>query len=184
MIGSGYNSPETPAGPRVRIYELAKELALGHREMVAKVRSLGIEVANHMSHLEPMDVDRVRRAVDRERKESTVEERITADGTVIRRRSKSVAVPPIQPALAPATPAPVAAKAASAPVIVEAPADEAPPRPVAPPAPKETVEAAPEAAEEAAAAPAPNVVEPPTGAAPGPVLRTIPQPVVTGSAAT
>ena len=72
MIGSGYNIPETPAGPRVRIYELAKELALGHREMVAKVRSLGIEVANHMSHLEPGDVDRVRRAVTRERKESTV----------------------------------------------------------------------------------------------------------------
>ena len=43
MIGSGYSTPETAAaGPRVRIYELAKELALGHREMVAKVRSLGI----------------------------------------------------------------------------------------------------------------------------------------------
>src|SRR5579864_8252308 len=89
MIGSGYNSPETPAGPRVRIYELAKELSLGHREMVAKVRSLGIEVANHMSHLEPADVDRVRRAVTRERKESTTEERL--NDTVIRRRSKSIA---------------------------------------------------------------------------------------------
>src|ERR1043165_9754887 len=92
MIGSGYNSPETPQGPRVRIYELAKELALGHREMVAKVRSLGIEVANHMSHLEPADVDRVRRAVTRERKESTTEERL--NDTVIRRRSKAVPVAP------------------------------------------------------------------------------------------
>src|SRR5580692_3380692 len=107
MIGSGYNTTETPAGPRVRIYELAKELSLGHREMVAKVRSLGIEVANHMSHLEPADVDRVRRAVDRERKERTFEERI--NDTVIRRRSKSVSPPaprPVVEAPAPARQAP------------------------------------------------------------------------------
>src|SRR6266436_6186820 len=102
MIGSG-NTIETPAGPRVRIYELAKELALGHREMVAKVRSLGIEVANHMSHLEPADVERVRRAVTRERKESTTEERL--NDTVIRRRSKSVA-PAGRPAAVATAPAP------------------------------------------------------------------------------
>ena len=29
-----------------------------------KVRAMGIDVANHMSHLESVDVDRVRRAVD------------------------------------------------------------------------------------------------------------------------
>jgi translation initiation factor IF-2 len=214
MIGSGYPTPESPAGPRVRIYELAKELALGHREMVAKVRSLGIEVANHMSHLEPMDVDRVRRAVDRERKESTVEERITADGTVIRRRSKSVAVQPTpapaavaarpatparaeEPAPAPAprprivvpmaeveAPEPVATKPPSAPVVAEAPAVvEAPARPAAAVAETEKAEAP---AEKVAAAPAPIAVETPAAASttPGPTLRTIPQPVVTGSAAT
>src|SRR5450432_1885809 len=117
MMGSGYNTPEVPAGPRVRIYELAKELALGHREMVAKVRSLGIEVANHMSHLEPADVDRVRRAVDRERKESTFEERI--NDTVIRRRAKSVApaAPAARPVVVEASPAP-APRPAPEPVIV------------------------------------------------------------------
>src|SRR5450432_2100011 len=117
MVGSGYNTPEVPAGPRVRIYELAKELALGHREMVAKVRSLVIEVANHMSHLEPADVDRVRRAVDRERKESTFEERI--NDTVIRRRSKSVApaAPAARPVVVEARPAP-APRPAPEPVIV------------------------------------------------------------------
>src|SRR5436190_7077299 len=117
MIGSGYNSTETTAGPRVRIYELAKELSLGHREMVAKVRSLGIEVANHMSHLEPADVDRVRRAVTRERKESTTEERL--NDTVIQRRSKSVApgtlVPPSKTVASAPAPAPAAAKPARAP---------------------------------------------------------------------
>src|SRR5258708_13077175 len=99
MMGSGYPPPESPAGPRVRIYELAKELALGHREMVAKVRSLGIEVANHMSHLDPVDVERVRRAVTRERKQSTTEDRIT--DTAIRPPSNSRAPPRRPPPVPP-----------------------------------------------------------------------------------
>jgi translation initiation factor IF-2 len=126
MIGSG-NTIDPPAGPRVRIYELAKELAVGHREMVAKVRSLGIEVANHMSHLEPADVDRVRRAVTRERKESTTEERL--NDTVIRRRSKSIA-PGAMPAAARPAAAPVAAPAprpAPEPVVAREPTPEPPP---------------------------------------------------------
>jgi translation initiation factor IF-2 len=209
MIGSGYTN-EPPAGPRVRLYELAKELSLGHREMVAKVRSLGIEVANHMSHLEPADVDRVRRAVTRERKESTTEERI--NDTVIRRRSKSVgpAAPAPKPAAA-AAPAPApAAKPAARPAPIEvveepapAPVVEAKPPKAAPvvveePAPKPApvVETRPapapaapvvEAREEeskpapAKVAAAPAEAPPP---APGPVIRTIPQQQITGSAAT
>ena len=50
---------------------------------------MGIDVANHMSHLESVDVDRVRRAVDRERLENLEEVRL--NDTVIRRRSKSAA---------------------------------------------------------------------------------------------
>ena len=62
--------PEPPAGPRLRVYELAKELNLQPKDLVAKIRAMGIDVANHMSHLEPPDVDRVRRAVERERLEN------------------------------------------------------------------------------------------------------------------
>src|SRR5215831_2719032 len=115
MIGSGYErspAPEAPAGPRVRIYELAKELGIPHKDVVAKVRALGIDVANHMSHLESQDIDRVRRAIERERQESRVEERLNDTGTVIRRRSKSVPARPA--AAAPAAPA-AAAPAAAAP---------------------------------------------------------------------
>ncbi|HVZ71538.1 MAG TPA: translation initiation factor IF-2 N-terminal domain-containing protein, partial [Polyangia bacterium] len=168
MMGSGYNTTDTPAAPRVRIYELAKELALGHREMVAKVRSLGIEVANHMSHLEPADVDRVRRAVDRERKESTFEERITADGTVIRRRSKAVtAAPAAAPAAAkPAAPAPVVVAKAPAPAPVEI-AEPAP-------APKRVVVAPPPVVVEEA--PAPAVAKAPVVEAPKPVAAPEPEP--------
>ncbi|HEV3031459.1 MAG TPA: translation initiation factor IF-2 [Polyangia bacterium] len=218
MIGSG-NTIEPSAGPRVRIYELAKELSLGHREMVAKVRSLGIEVANHMSHLDPADVERVRRAVTRERKESTTEERI--NDTVIRRRSKSVApgtTPATRPAAVAAAPAPATrtapppvarreppvddGEAASPPRDVTRPMRRTPPLAVAPgpvaakPAAPPVAPATPAVEEkdaqeprEPADEPAPRstkiVVETPaTAPAPGPTLRTIPQQVVTGSAAT
>src|SRR5688500_20346113 len=90
MMGSGYErrtEPEPPAGPRLRVYELAKDLNLTPKDLVAKIRAMGMEVANHMSHLEPPDVDRVRRAVERERLENLEEVRL--NDTVIRRRSKS-----------------------------------------------------------------------------------------------
>ena len=115
-----------------------------------------------MSHIEAADVDRIRRALDRERQESLVEERLT--DTVIRRRSKSA--PPLPqraaPAAAPA-PAPAAAKpSVSAPVALGArapePAPAAPPaageQPVAAPAPAPRVEVTPAPAPAASAAPA------------------------------
>src|SRR4051812_12622147 len=108
MMGSGYErrpEPEAPAGPRRRLYELAKDLNLSPKDLVAKVRAMGIDVANHMSHLESVDVDRVRRAVDRERLENLEEVRL--NDTVIRRRSKSAATAvraPSPPAAAPPPP--------------------------------------------------------------------------------
>src|SRR5579862_6793942 len=123
MIGSGYDrsgTPEAPVGPRVRVYELAKDLGLQPKDLVAKVRAMGFDVANHMSQIEPAEVDRIKRAVDRERHESLVEERLTVDGTVIRRRSKVVAAPaaPARQVVAPAaaTPAPAPAPARPQPV--------------------------------------------------------------------
>src|SRR5215831_1009199 len=131
MIG-GYDrdragTPEAPAGPRVRLYELAKDLGLPPKDLVAKVRAMAIDVANHMSQIEPADADRVRRAVDRERHESLVEERLTVDGTVIRRRSKSAPAPARPAAAAPPPAAPVAAPApapVTPPPAVKAPAPE------------------------------------------------------------
>src|SRR5260370_24122622 len=122
MIGSGYerrsegssNAPEAPQGPKVRVYEVAKELGIPNKDLVTKIRAMGIEVANHMSHLEAGELDRIRRSLDRERQESLVEERL--NDTVIRRRSK--------------TASPVAAKPAAA-----VPRPGPPPPPPAPPAP-------------------------------------------------
>ena len=72
---------------------------------------MGIDVANHMSHLESVDVDRVRRAIDRERLENLEEVRL--NDTVIRRRSKTAAAPAaparqVVTATPPPAPAPVA----------------------------------------------------------------------------
>src|SRR3954462_2781203 len=113
MIGSGYErradgmgAPETPAGPRVKVYDLAKDLNVSKDELVKKARAMGIDVANHMSQLEAADAVRVRRAVDRERHESLVEERLTVDGTVIRRRSKVAAAPAPARQVVSAAPAP------------------------------------------------------------------------------
>src|SRR3954467_13894929 len=134
MMGSGFErrpEPEAPAGPRRRLYELAKDLNVQPKDLLNKVRAMGIDVANHMSHLESVDVDRVRRAIDRERLENLEEVRL--NDTVIRRRSKSATGAAARPApAAPAAPPPPAPAPAPRAPVVEAP----PPPPVA-------VEAAP-----------------------------------------
>src|SRR5437764_164213 len=126
MMGSGFErrpEPEAPAGPRRRLYELAKDLNVQPKDLLNKVRAMGIDVANHMSHLESVDVDRVRRAIDRERLENLEEVRL--NDTVIRRRSKSATGAAARPAPA-AQAAPPAAPPAPAP---RAPAVEPPPPP-------------------------------------------------------
>src|SRR3954467_13229950 len=87
---------------KIRLYEVAKDLGLANKDLVAKVRALGIEVKNHMSNLDPDDVARVKRALDKERQANLVEERLSS--TVIRRRSKDGGV--ITRPAAPATSAP------------------------------------------------------------------------------
>ena len=220
---SGYErrdpGPE-PAGmavsaAKIRVYELAKEFGMAPKDLVAKVRTLGVEVANHMSNLEGADADRVRRAIERERQESLVEERLS--DTVIRRRSRTAG------AARPAPARPAASPAAAAPPVMETPAPppaEAPPLDVpAGVAPSSVVtpgepESTAPAAEAHAHATAEDMLEAmlaeaeePAGTAPAevspeaetepilvsgeaslvtpvPVPVKIPQPVVTGSAAT
>jgi len=221
MMGSGYERRDSGAEPanagttaaKIRVYELAKEFGMLPKDLVVKIRSLGVEVGNHMSNLDGSEADRIRRAIERERQESLVEERLSE--TVIRRRSRSAPSAAARPAPAPvprptipppnAPPSPVvtpsappseAAPAAPAPVSlpseVEAPApvaeEHVPAGAVTPevvPLPEEqaaipAAEIAPEADTEPTALP--SETPPPVPAPPVPVK--IPQPVVTGSAAT
>src|SRR5688572_2131095 len=93
-VAGGNRGEALPAGQKQRVYELAKDLGVDQKVLVDKVRSLGIEVKNHMSSLEPDDVARIKRSFEKERQENTVTERLSA--TVIRRRNKAG---PGQPAM-------------------------------------------------------------------------------------
>jgi translation initiation factor IF-2 len=88
-------SANVDAHGKVRLYELAKDLGLANKELVEKVRALGIDVKNHMSNLDVEDAARVKRALDKERQANLVEERLSS--TVIRRRSKEGQVRPATP---------------------------------------------------------------------------------------
>ena len=139
---------------KVRVYEVARELGLENTELMKRVERLGIPVRNHMSSLEQADIDRVKRAIDKDKLENTVEERIRP--TVVRRRTI-------------AQPTPVAAP-------------EPPPAPVvaAPPPPPQQERPAPPhvVAEEVAPRPAPAKVEaaPPREERPAPVVAEAPKP--------
>jgi translation initiation factor IF-2 len=241
MIGSGFDRRDSGAdgagagspGAKVRVYELAKEFNMAPKDFVAKIRTMGIEVANHMTNLDTAEADRIRRVIERERQESLVETRLNE--TVVRRRSRLpggapppkprpvgevakpatashapvpppaservifavpeptpppvvVEPPPVAVAPEPA-PEPVVEAVPVAPAVVEtAPAavaaaepivEEIRPEPVVqPPAPAPALASAP------APAPAPAPVSEAKPAAPQPQVTKIPQPVVTGSAAT
>jgi translation initiation factor IF-2 len=201
--GSGAAS----SGQKKRVYDLAKELGLANKVLLEKIRGAGIEVANHMSNLDAAEVERVRRSVERERQESLVETRL--NDTVIRRRSRAPGAPAARSRAAaettrlaaPAVPAPpdletkkvyAVLEPTPPPVVVEpppalavpSPADEAVEEPAVEVVPELGAPAPPTVEEETAGlAPAPAGQDTRSAALLPPVIK-IPQPVVTGSAAT
>src|SRR5215831_20274055 len=71
---------------KVRIYEVAKELGMEQKALVALFQSMGFgDVRNHTSSVEPELVERVRRHIEKQKTASTVEERIRP--TVVKRRA-------------------------------------------------------------------------------------------------
>jgi len=70
---------------KTRVYELAKELGIENRELIARLEKLGIAVKSHSSTLEDSDVERVRREFSLGEPSEIVEQRIKT--TVIRRRA-------------------------------------------------------------------------------------------------
>src|SRR5688500_8034781 len=94
---------------KVRVYEVARELGMDNRELMNRFAALGIPVRNHMSALEPAEVDRVKRAREKDKAQNTVEERIRP--TVVRRRTNAAAAP--EPVVAAAPPPPARAEVRS-----------------------------------------------------------------------
>ena len=148
---------------KVRVYEVARELGVENRDLIQRIATLGIQVRNHMSVLDPVEVDRIKRSLGKDRGEAMVEERIRP--TVVRRKRRKKAeeaepvaadAPAAPPVEAPA-PEPVSAvpEPAREPVVEPEPAPVEVPVEVEPAAPR-PVAAAPEPAPEPRAAePAP-----------------------------
>src|SRR5579872_359414 len=73
---------------KVRIYEVAKQLNLDPKQVVGLFQAIGVaDVRNHMSSVEPEQVERVKRHLEKQRTHDVVEERIRSDGRVIKRRA-------------------------------------------------------------------------------------------------
>jgi translation initiation factor IF-2 len=74
----------------MRVYEIAKEVGIPNKDLIAKIRALGLEVNNHMSSLDADDVARIRRSLEKE-KQSVAQpqqtQRLAPGGAVLRRRS-------------------------------------------------------------------------------------------------
>ena len=43
----------------MRVYEIAKEVGIPNKDLITKIRALGLEVNNHMSSLDADDVARI-----------------------------------------------------------------------------------------------------------------------------
>ncbi|MBW2718485.1 MAG: translation initiation factor IF-2 N-terminal domain-containing protein, partial [Deltaproteobacteria bacterium] len=148
---------------KVRVYEVARELGVENRDLIQRIATLGIQVRNHMSVLDPVEVDRIKRSLGRDRSEAMVEERIRP--TVVRRKRRRQAEEPE---------AEVVEATASAPVVAAQPAEPAPATParepevVAPvpaepvaPAPVSVAPAPPQAQREVEPTPVPKPAVPP-----------------------
>ncbi|HEY3497913.1 MAG TPA: translation initiation factor IF-2 [Polyangiaceae bacterium] len=180
-----------------RVYEVARDLGMDQKELVALLQSSGVpEIRNHMSSVGADVVDRIRRQLEKQKSPPVVEERIHA--TVVKRRAAvkpAPAAPPAEapstapaskaapsaPAASPSAPAPVSAKAApSAPAASTAPAVVKRSKPASAPA-ASAEPPAPQAPSAPAAAPAPAskpkaAPPPPVEAAPPPAAASAPAP--------
>jgi len=76
-------------GAKMRVYEIAKEVGIPNKDLIAKIRALGLEVNNHMSSLDADDVARIKRSLEKEKASvaAPAQTKVLSTGTVLRRRS-------------------------------------------------------------------------------------------------
>src|SRR5436190_9569416 len=108
-------------GEKMRVYEIAKEVGIPNKDLIAKIRALGLEVNNHMSSLDADDVARIKRSLEKEKSggaQPQQTQRIATGGAVLRRRSAGDKAGDGEEAPArPTAPPPAPERAAPAPVI-------------------------------------------------------------------
>ncbi len=80
---------------RVRVYEVAKQLNLDPKTVVALFQAIGVsDVRNHMSSVEPDAIERAKRHLEKQKTHDVVEERIRP--TVVKRRAVAKPIEPAQ----------------------------------------------------------------------------------------
>src|ERR1700691_2648769 len=80
---------------KVRVYEVSKQLNLDPKQVVGLFQAIGVaDVRNHMSSVEPEQVERIKRHLEKQRTHDVVEERVRSDGRVIKRRAIAKASSP------------------------------------------------------------------------------------------
>ncbi len=139
---------------KLRVYEVAKDLGLENKALVALFQSVGVaDVRNHMSVVGLDSVERVKRLIEKQHSsEKSVEERIRP--TVVKRRAAPRPAEAETPAqVSPAAPAPEVTRPA---VVVRRPAPEVAKAP----------EVSPAVVQQAPVAAAPVVVAPTVAAVP------------------
>ncbi|MFH1134758.1 MAG: translation initiation factor IF-2 [Pseudomonadota bacterium] len=77
---------------KIRVYELAKELNLGNRELLKKLQDFGYQIRSHSSTLEDFQVREIKERIQGKRSQAISE--ATGRPTVIRRRKQSTAPEP------------------------------------------------------------------------------------------
>ena len=80
---------------KLRVYELARDLNMTNKVLIAKLNDLDIEVKSHMSALEEEVITKVKSSLFGAKEETVEETRIKP--TVIRRRRKKVEVEAVEP---------------------------------------------------------------------------------------
>src|ERR1700677_1027963 len=90
---------QTSGGPmsgKVRVYEVAKQLNIDPKQVVGLFQAIGVvDVRNHMSTVEPDQVERIKRHLEKQRTHDVVEERIRP--TVVKRRAIAKPGAPAEP---------------------------------------------------------------------------------------
>jgi translation initiation factor IF-2 len=109
-----------------RVYELAKEMGLENKELIARLEKIGIAVKSHSSTLEDSDLERIQSELLSPEPREVVEQRIKS--TVIRRRAVRLPAEEAKPEEAPTLPEEEPPAAAAPPA--EPAKKEVPPEPV------------------------------------------------------
>ncbi|KAB2897235.1 MAG: hypothetical protein F9K40_13205, partial [Kofleriaceae bacterium] len=69
----------------MRVYEIAKEVGIPNKELLAKIRALGLEVNNHMSSLDADAVQRIKKSLEREKHAAVAPQETKALGGAVLR---------------------------------------------------------------------------------------------------